>query len=984
MRRTSENLERLTDIREELERQLSRLERQSKSAEKYSEFKAEERELKAQLHSLRYRNLTNQLDSQETQTRELEVKLESFVTERVNIDTNIEKSRMEHTACGDQFNEVQSRFYALGTDIARIEQSIQYSQERNRQLQAELEQNDRETKEAQANLLSDRDRASSLELELAELEPELELLTSTEEDSTGALMDAEQAMSDWQQRWDQFNQRASEPRQKAEVEQSRIQHLEHVQNRLHERIGRLEQERFTLDSESVSEELGELTEQLAELDMQAQSKRERIEAVGESISELRETIASHDVELNEARSRTQTLKGRISSLEALQQAAMGSGKSVTQWLNNHELSSAERLADRLKVDSHWQRAVETALGSALQAITLDDIQSVEPALEQLDKGQITIVDRCSVQVEKTQSLPALVDFVEPGSPALPMLAGIYAVESLSDAWPLRSSLNAGESIMTADGVWIGPNWLRVSKEEDASAGLLARRDELDALSTELESCQVKVDELAYAINEQKQQQHQLEQEREQARREMDESNKRYSELRSQVSARRARIEQQAVRLEQTEKELDDAREQMSQEAENLSQARLILEEAIGLMEKDTEEREQLLNERDGIRGRLDQLRNQARHDKDRHHALAMQHQSVKTQLDSLKESTARLREQVERLQAKREQLEAHLGDARDPAEEQGLELEALLEKRLGVEAELANARDALESIDRKLREYEQGRGKVEQDIQAVRMQLEQSRLSAQTLQVQKQNIEQQMQEQEYNLEQWLANLSDEVSESELEQALREVAQKIERLGPINLAAIEEYKLESERKNYLDAQHADLIEALQTLENAIENIDKETRTRFRETFEQVNSGLQELFPKVFGGGQAYLALTGDDMLDTGITIMARPPGKRNSTIHLLSGGEKALTAIALVFSIFRLNPAPFCMLDEVDAPLDDANVGRYARMVKDMSSQVQFIYITHNKIAMEMAQQLMGVTMHEPGVSRMVTVDVNEAAELAAV
>jgi chromosome segregation protein len=210
-----------------------------------------------------------------------------------------------------------------------------------------------------------------------------------------------------------------------------------------------------------------------------------------------------------------------------------------------------------------------------------------------------------------------------------------------------------------------------------------------------------------------------------------------------------------------------------------------------------------------------------------------------------------------------------------------------------------------------------------------------------------------------------------------------VAARIARLGPINLAAIDEYAKASERKTYLDAQDADLQEALQTLEGAIRKIDKETRSRFKETFEQINSGFAELFPRVFGGGTANLEMTGDDLLDTGVAIMARPPGKKNSTIHLLSGGEKAMTAIALVFSIFQLNPAPFCMLDEVDAPLDDANVGRYARMVKEMSERVQFIFITHNKITMEAANHLMGVTMHEPGVSRLVTVDIEEAAQLAA-
>ena len=229
----------------------------------------------------------------------------------------------------------------------------------------------------------------------------------------------------------------------------------------------------------------------------------------------------------------------------------------------------------------------------------------------------------------------------------------------------------------------------------------------------------------------------------------------------------------------------------------------------------------------------------------------------------------------------------------------------------------------------------------------------------------------------------LEGLPEEATREGWQQQLERVATRIARLGPINLAAIDEYSQQSERKQYLDAQNEDLESALATLESAIRKIDRETRSRFQATFDKVNSGLQELFPRVFGGGSAYLEMTGDDLLDTGISIMARPPGKKNSTIHLLSGGEKALTAIALVFSIFQLNPAPFCMLDEVDAPLDDANVGRYARMVKEMSEKVQFIFITHNKITMELADQLLGVTMHEPGVSRLVAVDVEEAAELAA-
>ncbi len=286
-------------------------------------------------------------------------------------------------------------------------------------------------------------------------------------------------------------------------------------------------------------------------------------------------------------------------------------------------------------------------------------------------------------------------------------------------------------------------------------------------------------------------------------------------------------------------------------------------------------------------------------------------------------------------------------------------------------------------VEHKLREAEQERAAIEQRAEAVRGELERQRIANQTLLVERNAINKQLVEGNHVIEDVISAMPEGANEREWQRSLESISTRIVRLGPINLAAIDEYNLQSERKNYLDTQNEDLVTALNTLESAIRKIDKETRDRFRETFEKVNTGLKELFPRVFGGGSAYLEMTGDDLLDTGISIMARPPGKKNATIHLLSGGEKALTAIALVFSIFQLNPAPFCILDEVDAPLDDANTGRYARLVKEMSEKVQFIYITHNKISMEFADQLMGVTMHEPGVSRLVSVDVEEAAALAA-
>jgi chromosome segregation protein len=408
----------------------------------------------------------------------------------------------------------------------------------------------------------------------------------------------------------------------------------------------------------------------------------------------------------------------------------------------------------------------------------------------------------------------------------------------------------------------------------------------------------------------------------------------------------------------------------------------LLQQSIEKMETDTERRETLVEQREGFREHLDTARQKARQDRDERHDLAVREGSLSTQLSSILEGIERLKVQVARLQERRTQLREAFDIKDDPSDKYQLELEEKLELRLTIEGELNTARAAMEEVDHEMRKQETQRSEREEQLQEVSGRLETQRIAAQEIRTLSRTIEEQIIEKNGDLETLLENLAEDAEMVDWEEQLQLIGNRINRLGPINLAAIDEYKIESERKDYLDTQNAELEEAMETLRTAIQKIDRETRTRFKETFDLVNTNIQELFPKLFGGGHAYLELTGDDLLDTGVTLMARPPGKKNASIQLLSGGEKALTAIAMVFAIFRLNPAPFCMLDEVDAPLDDANVGRYAAMVKEMSDQVQFIFITHNKISMEAANQLMGVTMHEPGVSRLVSVDVNQAAELA--
>jgi chromosome segregation protein len=363
--------------------------------------------------------------------------------------------------------------------------------------------------------------------------------------------------------------------------------------------------------------------------------------------------------------------------------------------------------------------------------------------------------------------------------------------------------------------------------------------------------------------------------------------------------------------------------------------------------------------------------------------LALQVESRRSSHASLTTALSRVEKQLETLQTRRDELAAQLRDGEAPLAESQAQLEQALSVRAQIDAELKAARIASDALDASLRDHEAARLAVEERLEAARAALDEARLAAQQVRVRRESVAEQLAATSFELPMLLAQLAAEATVESWESQLQEAGAKIERLGQVNLAAIGEFKEQSERKEYLDRQCKDLTDALETLESAMRKIDRETRTRFQDTFDRVNAGLKEKFPRLFGGGHAYLELTGEDGAAAGVSVMARPPGKRNSTISQLSGGEKALTAVALVFAIFDLNPAPFCLLDEVDAPLDENNVGRFCDIVRDMSRNVQFIFITHNKSTMELASQLVGVTMNEPGVSRLVTVDVDEAVRMAA-
>lgn len=980
MRRTMENLERLTDIRDELARQLSRLERQAKAAEKYSEYKKDERQLTAELLALKWRGFDMSATEQKQIIGSFEVEQERIVTQRSTCDTSIEKLRTNFTDHTDAFNEVQARFYKIGGEVARVEQAIDHAQQRAQELHKDLEQTERNFTEAEDHLKTDRLKVAGWDAEFSELSPALEAASKAEAISSEALQAAELAMQNWQQTWDEFNQNSASPRQQAEVQQSRIQHLEQLLRRLAERQDALSTEASSFQASPAEEEMAMIQEMLAEAELARETiDRQRIDN-GEAIEKLREQEKVAAAEHNEVRSRQQALKGRHASLEALQQASMGDDAEKL-WLAAKGLADNPRLVDAIKPASGWEVAVETVLGSYLQAISVDDVVSNIGLLDDFKKGELLLIGKPAVAEKCGSKGQPLSDLVI-GDTAHALMANVYAAESLSEALKLQPTLSAIESVVTREGIWLGSNWLRVARDKDATAGVLQRKRELETIAEETAILNEKVIEVEDARQDNEQRLRSLEATRQEISTQVAQQQSGYAELRSKLSAGEVQIEQFKARQERAETELTDVRKQSEIEQENLAAARVILQESIEKMEVDTQQREALMTRRDICRTESDQVRQTARHDRDRRQELAMRESALTTQLGSIREGIGRLEIQVERLHERRQQLRDAFNIKEDPTEGHKIELEIQLEARLLVEAELGEARALVESVDHQMREQEKLRAELELQVQAVRGKLEQQRIAAQEISTLSRTIKEQILEKQGDLELLLENLADDAVLVDWEEQLQLISNRIQRLGPINLAAIDEYKIESERKDYLDQQNGELEEALLTLTNAIQKIDRETRSRFKETFELVNGHLQALFPKLFGGGHAYLEMTGNDLLDTGVTLMARPPGKKNASIHLLSGGEKAMTAIAMVFAIFKLNPAPFCMLDEVDAPLDDANVGRYAAMVKEMSSEVQFIFITHNKISMEAANQLVGVTMHEPGVSRLVTVDVNQAAELA--
>ena len=981
MQRTLDNLDRLTDLREELERNLTHLKRQAQAAERYAEYKAEERELKAQLLTLQRRvqagvatRAQREIDDFATERERYQAQVSSCVSE-------IESLRQQITDANAGASQLQGDFYSLGSEVSRIEQAMNFAKQRRETLARDLEQT-LEGKQRELGLVdSDSQRLTELAEALASIEPTL----TREREEVGrvdlALAEAEKVAATADGDWDHFTQRAAVPKQQVEVQQGRQGNAERNLAALNERLARIKSELAGL-SESVEEtDLDTVSSDLADAEQAVVTQKTTLDSLKEALQSSRSELEALRHKQDELRREIQALTGQRASLEALQldAQARSSGDFVSEWLGNHGIEQAAPLVEAIVVDEGFEAAADVVLGDWLVALQAE-LTSLSSSIDVPPTG-LTLVD--AEPGERSADPLLLSHYIQLPRGLEHLMSGVRVAEDWQEALGARASLSVDESIISKDGLWVAKHWMRSRGEADAEQGIIARQSQLNAVAEAFEVASRALDGTDTRIEELRVKRAETERTIDAEQEVLQVAQQTLSRLDTQRRALIAEREQRQNRQAQLRQDVTDAEVRAAEEQSVIDEAKQMLNRAQHQVESDEGVREALETARTQAREQVRQCRQEKQQADVGLNRSEVRHRELLTQREALSGSIERAREQVTNYEQREASIRGEMPTEENPDLAAQQELSELLERRLAVESQLTQARQGLSELESALRSKEQSRMEAEQAVAGVQTRSEGARLKVAETGVRVEQIDAALSELEVTLESVEESLPEDADETEWQVRVERIAARIHRLGPINLAAIDETTRAEERKEYLDAQDDDLRTALETLQNAIKKIDKETRSRFKDTFDTVNAGFAELFPKVFGGGTACLEMTGDDLLDTGVAIMARPPGKKNSTIHLLSGGEKAMTAIALVFSIFQLNPAPFCMLDEVDAPLDDANVGRYARLVSEMSKKVQFVFITHNKITMEAAEQLMGVTMHEPGVSRLVTVDIEEAARLAA-
>ena len=987
IRHTRENLDRLTDLRDEVDKQLQHLSRQARQAEQYTALQATRKEKDAQWRALEYRALDAQLQALRAGLLRDETRLEELISGQRRAESALESGRVRREAASETLNQAQAAVYEASGSLARIEQQIAHQRELATRLQRARDEAGSALDELGGQIASDSARLEALRAAVEEASPRLEGLQEDDRVRQQALRETETRLADWQQRRDAHAREQAESAKAADVERTRIEHLDRQILDADRRARQLGEERAGLDLEALTAALNELAAGCETGKTAVQELTARVDAGRAASAQVQERQRELQGEQAELRKRMQTARGRLASLETLQAAALGQEAGAgARWLQAHGLGSAARVGECLEVDSGWETAVETALGQWIEAALVDAADGVfdsalVESLAELGEGRVALVADAAASGQQYPDT-SLAARVRGPDVIRRRLARVHAADDLAQARTLLQSLPAGESVITRAGECLGAGWAQVARADASRQGVLLREKDIHSLREAIEADARRETELDAELTRQRDALREAEQQREDAQRQLYLAHRNLSETSGRLQGAQGRLDGARARIERIEAEQAQIEAGLQDQRTAVGQARERLEEAVGRMAELESARMALEQEREGVAAEREAAREAARQSREAAYALSLALETQRAQMGALVQALQRMDGQRGQLGTRLQDLASQLADGGAQAGTLEGERQSALDARVQADQALAQARAGLEEIDAELRGQEQQRQQCDALALEQREAIGSRRLEQQALELKAAQFSEAIVAGGFVIETLLEQLPEEADATRWEQAVQELDGKLRRLEPVNLAAIAEHAEAAKRKEYLDAQNADLTSALETLEEAIRKIDRETRSRFKDTFDRVNAGIQELYPRLFGGGHAYLELTGEDLLDTGVTIMARPPGKRVSNISLLSGGEKAMTAVALVFSIFRLNPAPFCLLDEVDAPLDEANVGRFTAMVTEMSEAVQFLFVTHNKATMEAAHQLSGVTMREPGVSRLVSVDLAEAARLA--
>jgi len=972
-----DNLHRVEDIQRELNSQLDKLAAQAEVAQHYHTLQDELNLAQHRLWYAKKRDAQGQRARVEKELGEAQNRLEAETARLRQIEAELEAARQSHFAGQDALNAKQAAYYEAQSEVARIEQTMQHQN-------ATRERLHRQVHDLETRLVSQRTRRDAAQASLDEWRGQLPGLEAALSETEAAarqatdshLPEKEEALRRAQAAVGEAQRELSQHEQARQVDENSLGHTRRQLEQLDARRRRLEQEQAQLprpDAAGLAKKEVEVQE-LAQTLATAQAGLKTAET---DLPELDAARAAHMRDLEAARKSLHQAEAELAALKKLQESLKADEK-LGAWLRLRGLDTAQRLWEKLRVAPGWEAAVEAVLRERLQAVSADAapawFDDVPPARLTLWSGQgeaaaATNTLAGKIETEDASVRAALHDW----------LGAVQLADDAGSAEARRGSLRPGECLVTPQGHLFTRHSVTFHGPHTAVEGILARGRELERLAADSETFRADVARLEAGYAAAQQAYAERQREIQALRAQTGQTQSRHHTAQMEMLRLQQAVERVQGRATQIARELEEVTRQQETEHATIEE----LEARLRDYRSEAEFARERLYEARQLRDQADRAVFEAR---ELQRAAERRHQEAGFSLTTCSNKISELSSSLELINQEIAGDEERLAQAREelgrlPADALDAELQQALAIRTANETALAAARDALEGLTAGLRSHDEARMGCEQGLEPLRSAIEQLRLKDQEAMLTQAQFELQLRESAADEAVLETGFADSPKPSQLQGQITRLQNEIAALGAVNLAALDELTQAKERADYLAAQSADLNEAVNTLEDAIRRIDQESRARLKDTFDTVNAHLGELFPQLFGGGQARLILTGDELLDAGVQMFAQPPGKKNASIHLLSGGEKALTALSLVFAMFKLNPAPFCLLDEVDAPLDDANTDRYCNLVKAMSAHTQFLFITHNRVTMEMAQHLAGVTMQEPGVSRIVAVDVEEAAGL---